>query len=148
MKMEKYAESTKEFMGFTLAEKENDINPFDWHTCECEMSCDDCYQDPENCNGDCPDPECYCECWTEEVSMDVIEYDWQKDKFYTQQQLDENYINSIIEEIDRGIKWIEKTKAKIEQEKAEIEIYEKTNKRFKIKVNSLQEKYNKDYPCN
>ena len=108
--------SNAEVVGFTYADSPEYIDLNVYYECECEIDCDDCDQNEEFCNGNCPEPECYCESWTEEVDIDVIKWDWYSDRFYTQKQLDQEKIDRKIEKRDinkaKRERAIEEVKAK------------------------------------
>ena len=92
--------SNAEVVGFACADSSKHVDTSAYFECECEIDCDDCDQNEEFCNGNCPEPECDCESWTEEVDMNVIAWDWYLNRFYTQKQLDQRKIDERIEKRD------------------------------------------------
>lgn len=74
----------KEFMGFHSleckeeeVEKEIDKATEDYHVCDCDWM------------DEFDEFECECWTWAVQVPIDVVKYDWYTDKFYTQQEIEE-----------------------------------------------------------
>lgn len=66
------------------------------------------------------DGACECECWVEEVADDVIGYDDDEGKFYTQSDLEEKQIRNAKEQIALGQRAIEDKRKQIEKLQGEI----------------------------
>ena len=103
-----------DFNGFIEAETQDKAEriAYDYLECDCEVDCEDCDQDGDTCDGNCPEPECECSAWAVEVEMDVVMYDYNSEEYLTQRQIDAKEIREAKNELER----IDRRQERIEKE--------------------------------
>ncbi len=134
----------KDFECFAEAEHENELNLGLHKECTCECKCGEC-ENHEDEDGMCMHFECECEIWAVEVAMDVVEYCWYDDKFYTQQELDVKEVKDAVDKESRAGTDLSRAELDLKELQKKIESLKEELKSATEARHEVYEKYEENY---